>query len=205
MERIPYNDKPTMNVTVNQKPAKVLKKKSITGNTFILIAVSIITALIMVVMFSEYSELDFDFSFRSVTVDAVMIAIGIFSIGYLMKQYSINEGRRSEEFAKAKKEAEQRITEINSEKSSKYISEYCEEYAKKAQEDRRRLYLEDCGLTYEDFLNSYIGKSVRDIVREEFLKYFDASNEKSKWKRWFRFYILRRDRKLTRTQLRAIQ
>jgi hypothetical protein len=204
MDKIPYNDKPTMNVTVNQRPAKVLKKKSITGNTFILLAVSIITALIMVVMFSEYSEIDFDFSLRSVTVDAVMIAIGIFSIGFLMKQYSINENKKSEEYSKAKSMAEQSLSDINVEESSKYIEEYCETYSKKAQENLRRSYLEDCGLTYEEFLKSYIGRSIRDIVREEFFDYCISCSERSKVKLYFRFYFLRKDRKLTRTQLKAI-
>ena len=140
MERIPDNSTPTMNVTVNQKPM-ILKKKTITGNTFILIAVSIITALIIVIMFSEYSNIDFDFSLKSVTLDAAMITAGIFSIGYLMKQYSINESRRSEEYKKAKFEAEQRINDINIEESSKFIVEYCNEYAKKALINQRKLYL----------------------------------------------------------------
>lgn len=202
MEHIETRER-QVNVNITQKMPKQ-KKKSISANSFILSAVVTISLLVVAALFAEYADIDIGLSLRSLTVKAVMIAIGIFSIGYLIKKYSINESRRSEEYLTAKKNAQIALDEISKENMAVQIPIYCEEYSKNAQLSERVRFLEDCGLTYEKFKADWLGKSTKDIVRDEYNNYCKTSKEK-KIKRWLRFHLLKKERDLTSTQLYAIK
>lgn len=203
MEHI-TNDKPVQ-VNITQKMPKQRLQKSITANTFILSAALTIAILVIASLFAEYAKINIKLSLKSLTIQAAMVAIGIFSIGFLIKKYSINEGRRSVEYAKSREKAKEALTKINEGESAKYIQEYCLEYSKNAQLQERIRLLSDCGISYQDFTTFYMGKSTRDIVREEFFKYCENIENSGKLKRFMRFYIAKKGRELTKTQLHAIK
>ncbi len=202
MEHI-TNDKPVQ-VNITQKPPKQKKAKSITANTFILGSAVTIALLVIATLFAEYASIDIDVSLKSISIQAAMVAIGIFSIGFLMKRYSINNCRRTTEYNEAKENAEKELGKIN-ENDAIRISEYCEEYSLLMQRTQRQRLLEDCGLSYAVFERFYIGKSTKDIIRGEFVEYCKTVENLGKFKRLWRFYALKKGRTMTSTQLKAIQ
>ena len=197
-------DKPVQ-VNITQKVPKQRLQKSITANTFILGAAITIAVLVIAAFFADYANIDFDFSLKSWTIKALIIATGVFSIGYLIKRYSINESRKSIEFTEAKQRAKEALQSINDGESAKYIAEYCLKYSKQAQANERKRLLEDCGISYDDFNDLYIGKSKRDILRVAYIEKNKNVLKKGKFKAWFDYYVMRKDRPLTNVQLKAIK
>ena len=196
-------DKPVQ-VNITQKVPKQ-RQKSITANSFILSAAITIAVLVIAAFFAEYANINIDLSLQSLTIKAAVIGIGVFSIGYLIKKYSMNEGKRSIEFNQAKEKAKTALEGINNGESAFYIAEYCLDYAKNAQINERKRLLEDCGISYADFNSLYIGKSKRDILREAYIEKHKNDPKNGKLKRWFRYYVLGKDRELTNVQLKAIK
>lgn len=157
MEKLPEN-KP--NETVIYSPI-IKQKKRVSGafvDTFLLVA-TILIFLAVIASYFVIVDVNAEISRQQLTVNVIWLAIGTFAIGALTKRYTLNLGRKTDEYKQSQVNARERIDELCKSPCAQDVHRYTKYYIENAVFVFRQHTLSLVGLDYyEDYKNKYLGK-----------------------------------------------
>ncbi len=129
------------------------------------VAIVFIFLFVIVTYFVNF-RFDLNLSIKDLTINCIWFLVGNYAIGILCKSVARSKGRETEAYKNAQEKCEKSIAELNESGVSPRVPGYCEQRVKNMVKKQRSHILGYAGIAFEEYMEKYLGKSKREILRD---------------------------------------